>query len=165
MQTSRKGKINSNTKILGYFNTILTCMGISNKEEIQKGSQALNVLLYFLPLHLFQTLQYGRKSSIKADIFRGRNLFSRIARVGKMREMSQYKNDNSKLVLTSICIVQFSSVSQSCLTICDPMNHSTPGLPVHHQLPLPTQTHVPIYMCMYMYVYVYVCIIYIITYI
>ena len=31
--------------------------------------------------------------------------------------------------------VQFSSVSQSCLSLCDPMNHSTPGLPVHHQLP------------------------------
>ena len=31
--------------------------------------------------------------------------------------------------------VQFSSVAQSCLTLCDPMNHSTPGLPVHHQLP------------------------------
>ena len=29
----------------------------------------------------------------------------------------------------------FSSVTQSCLTLCDPMNHSTPGLPVHHQLP------------------------------
>ena len=29
--------------------------------------------------------------------------------------------------------VQFSSVAQSCLTLCDPMNHSTPGLPVHHQ--------------------------------
>ena len=38
--------------------------------------------------------------------------------------------------------VQFSSVSQSCLTLCDPMNHNTPGLPVHHQLPEPTQTHV-----------------------
>ena len=38
--------------------------------------------------------------------------------------------------------VQFSSVAQSCLTPCDPMNHSTPGLPVHHQLPEFTQTHV-----------------------
>ena len=38
--------------------------------------------------------------------------------------------------------VQFSSVTQSCLTICDPMNRSTPGLPVHHQLPEFTQTHV-----------------------
>ena len=38
--------------------------------------------------------------------------------------------------------VQFSSVTQSCPTRCDPMNHSTPGLPVHHQLPESTQTHV-----------------------
>ena len=38
--------------------------------------------------------------------------------------------------------VQFSSVNQSCLTLCDPMNHSTPGLPVHHQLLEFTQTHV-----------------------
>ena len=37
---------------------------------------------------------------------------------------------------------QFSSVSQSCLTACDPMNRSTPGLPVHHQLPEFTQTHI-----------------------
>ena len=38
--------------------------------------------------------------------------------------------------------VQFSSVAQSCLIHCDPMNHSTPGLPVHHQLLEFTQTHV-----------------------
>ena len=38
--------------------------------------------------------------------------------------------------------VQFSSVPQSCLTLCDPMNLSTTGLPVHHQLPEFTQTHV-----------------------
>ena len=38
--------------------------------------------------------------------------------------------------------LQFSSVTQSYLTFCDPMNHSTPGLPVHHHLPELTQTHV-----------------------
>ena len=38
-------------------------------------------------------------------------------------------------------IYQFSSVAQSCPTLCDPMNCSTPGLPVHHQLPELTQTH------------------------
>ena len=38
--------------------------------------------------------------------------------------------------------VQFSSVAQSCLTLCDPMNCTTPGLPVHHQLPEFTQTHI-----------------------
>ena len=38
--------------------------------------------------------------------------------------------------------VQFSSVAQLCLTLCDPMNHSTPGLPIHYRLPEFTQTHV-----------------------
>ena len=38
--------------------------------------------------------------------------------------------------------VQFSSVAQSCPTLWDPMNRSTPGLPVHHHLPEFTQTHV-----------------------
>ena len=38
--------------------------------------------------------------------------------------------------------VQFSTVAQSCPTLCDPMNRRTPGLPVHHQLPESTQTHV-----------------------
>ena len=38
--------------------------------------------------------------------------------------------------------IQFSSVAQLCPTLCYPMNHSTPGLPVHHQLPEFTQTHV-----------------------
>ena len=42
----------------------------------------------------------------------------------------------------SISSVQLSSVAQSCPTLCDPMNHSMPGLPVHHQLPKFTQTHV-----------------------
>ena len=38
--------------------------------------------------------------------------------------------------------IQFSSVSQSCPTLCNPMNCSMPGLPVHHQLPECTQTHI-----------------------
>ena len=58
------------------------------------------------------------------------------------------------LVFVSICmhvkvyvcwvkkVSQFSSVTQSCLTLCNPMNCSTPGLPVHHQLLQVTQTQV-----------------------
>ena len=38
---------------------------------------------------------------------------------------------------------QFSSVTWSCPALCDPVDCSTPGLPVHHQLPEPIQTHVP----------------------
>ena len=49
---------------------------------------------------------------------------------------------NPDLINSARNSVQFSSVAQSCLTLCDPMNRSTPGLPVHHQLPEFTQTHV-----------------------
>ena len=51
-----------------------------------------------------------------------------------------------QISIVILCIflvaVQFSSVAQSCPTLCDPMNLSTPGLPVHHQLLEFTQTHV-----------------------
>ena len=45
-------------------------------------------------------------------------------------------------IIILILSVQFSSVAQSCPTLCDPVTHSMPGLPVHHQLPEFTQTHV-----------------------
>ena len=47
----------------------------------------------------------------------------------------------SSCLLRCINSVQFSSVTQSCLTLCNPMNRSTPGLPVHHQRLEFTQTH------------------------
>ena len=48
----------------------------------------------------------------------------------------------SLIISNQFSSVQFSSVAQSCPTLCDPINHSTPGLPVHHQLPEFTQTHI-----------------------
>ena len=45
-------------------------------------------------------------------------------------------------VCVCVCMYKFSSVTQSCPTLCDPMNCSTPGLPVHHQLLEFTQTQV-----------------------
>ena len=44
--------------------------------------------------------------------------------------------------MTVVYHIQFSSVAQSCLTLYDPMNHMTPSLPVHHELPEFTQTQV-----------------------
>ena len=52
------------------------------------------------------------------------------------------KKVESKSVLYYFSSVQFSSVAQSYLTLCDHMNHSTPGLPVHLLLPEFTRTHV-----------------------
>ena len=47
-----------------------------------------------------------------------------------------------EVLSTVFSLVQFTSVSQSCMNLCHPMDCSTPGLPVHHQLPELTQTHV-----------------------
>ena len=58
--------------------------------------------------------------------------------IGAMKLKDTYSLEG-KLWPTS---VQFNSVTQSCPTLCDPMNCSTPGLPVHQQLPEFTQTHV-----------------------
>ena len=58
-----------------------------------------------------------------------------------------WEGEGGDIITTSIVslwegMVQFSSVAQLCPTLCDPVNRSTPGLPVHHQLPEFTQTHV-----------------------
>ena len=61
------------------------------------------------------------------------------------RHQSPLRVDSRPLPAHSLCQLTdelFSSVAQSCLTLCDPMDCSTPGLPVHHQLPEFTQTHV-----------------------
>ena len=52
------------------------------------------------------------------------------------------RNDNRAYINVCLQSVQFSSVAQSCPTLCDPMYRSTPCLPVQHHLPEFTQTHV-----------------------
>ena len=61
----------------------------------------------------------------------------------KISLIREVKNGETKEnSLRRLSSVQFSSVAQSCPTLCDPMNRSMPGLPVHHQLPESTQIHV-----------------------
>ena len=67
----------------------------------------------------------------------------KMAEIGRQFALEQIRLDwfiND--LLLSYAFSQFSSVAQSCPTLCDPMNHSTPGFPVHHHLPEFTQTHV-----------------------
>ena len=63
----------------------------------------------------------------------GRKLTNHLVTLAKTRTLD---------LVSDMSSVQFSSVTQSCPTLCDPMNRSTPGLPVHHQLPEFTQTYV-----------------------
>ena len=56
--------------------------------------------------------------------------------------MTLIQHKDNGLSLRRQSVISVSSVAQSCPTLCDPMNCSTPGLPVHHQLPEFTQTHV-----------------------
>ena len=58
-------------------------------------------------------------------------------RMDKIKIMNECSN--TKQILR---VYQFSSVTQSCPTPCNPMDCSTPGFPVHHQLPELAQTHV-----------------------
>ena len=67
------------------------------------------------------------------------SIFSKLYKFPLTRQLNYSKY---KRTIFSLLIIQFSSVAQSCPTLCDPMNCSTPGLPVHHQLPEFTQTHV-----------------------
>ena len=60
----------------------------------------------------------------------------------KGKNEENHKQENTNGFINSSHSVQFTSVTQSYPTLCEPMNCSTPGLPVHHQPPDSTQTHV-----------------------
>ena len=67
-------------------------------------------------------------------------LFTLLVYMGADCSYTMYLKININVHITYLSSGQFSSVAQSCLTLCDPVNRSTPGLPVHHQLPESTQS-------------------------
>ena len=72
---------------------------------------------------------------IKRHLLLGRKVMTNLDSIFKSRDI---------ILPTKVSLVrsdQIRSVGQSCPTLCDPMNRSTPGLPVHHQLPEFTETH------------------------
>ena len=87
--------------------------------------------------------RYADDTALKAKS--KKELKSLLMKVKEKSEKASLKLNIQKTKIMSsgsISSVQFSSVAQSCLTLCDTMNLSMPGLPVHHQLPEFTQTHV-----------------------
>ena len=95
-------------------------------DEKEKFEVAMMLVLYMKEGAISQ----GMKGFLKAGKDKQRDC---------LLETSGGKQSLPTLIFSS---VQFSSVAQSCPTLCSPMNCSTPGLPVHHQLPEFTQTHV-----------------------
>ena len=83
---------------------------------------------------------------VQARFRKGRGTRDQIANILWIIEKAREFQKNIHFCLTDYAkafdCVRFSSVTQSCPTLCDPMDCSTPGLPVHHLVPEFTQTHV-----------------------
>ena len=95
---------------------------------------SISILIVFESIELNAVLVYDYRQREKRDQ-RGHSSATVNVRRSGTRDTHKEKQNKTD-------VVQFSSLTQSCLTLCDPMNHSTPGLPVHHQLLEFTQTHV-----------------------
>ena len=99
-------------------------------------------ILYLLSRsHCIPLLQWGSHYILLQGIY------PKITKTLIRKDMYPYVHhsiiyNNHDMKETKVPIIHFSSVAPSCLTLCDPMNCSMPGLPVHHQLLEYTQTHV-----------------------
>ena len=92
-------------------------------------------------IHVFLRMHTLRQSSAKESHVNG--LFSnQRTKVLPIITLVMFNKVGYEKKASHLYSVQFNSVAQSCPTLCDPMNRSTPSLPVHHQLPEFTQTHV-----------------------
>ena len=110
------GSPGKNTGVDCHF--LLQCMKVKSESEITQSCPTLS-----------DPMDYSPPGSSVHGIFQARVL-----------EWGAIAFSMSHLSLTQF--MNLSSVTQSCPTLCDPMNRSTPGLPVHRQLPEFTQTHV-----------------------
>ena len=104
---------------------VILCFGLCARGQVKT---VLGVL------HDFEERIQESEQSWQIGAWRVRHPCSIVSFLGALRMVFSAPNQDSS--------VQFSSVSQSCPTLCNPMNRSMPGLHVHHQLLGPTQTHV-----------------------
>ena len=91
-----------------------------------------------------KNLRYANDRTLMAENEELKSLLMRVKEERRMKEKSGLKFNIQKTKIMAsglISSVKFSSVAQSCPTLCHPMNCSMPGLSVHHQLPEFTQTH------------------------
>ena len=120
------------------------------------------IFIYIVQSYALQVMSCGEQGCYGVKRFKQFYItFVQHKKLGlsRMKDASNKAQSNSIMVIENLCTVygdafgkevcnmcfssvQFSSVAQSCPTLCDPMNHSTPGLSVYHQLPEFTETQV-----------------------
>ena len=123
------------------YKSLMTDKGGSSPGHYKWEQKGTKVKLFWIS-YIFQRKQ----------LLTGKNLVSMTIRVHLYIPINGYLVIQSREGMNSFFLflvhyysyhsVQFSSVAQSCPTLCNPMNCRTPGLPVHHQLPEFTRTHV-----------------------
>ena len=102
----------------------------------QIDGKTVEIVTVFILLSSKITADGDCSHDIKRLLLLGRKVMTNLDSILKSRDIT---------LPTKVCLassVQFSSVAQLCLTLCDPLNYGTPGLPGHNQLPEFTQTHV-----------------------
>ena len=87
-------------------------------------------------------LRYADDTILMAESKELKSLLMKVKEESEKVDIKLNIQKTKIMAYSPISSVQFSSVAQSCLSLCDPMNHSTPGLLVHDQLLESTQTHV-----------------------
>ena len=116
---------------------LIKLTNIKHKEQILKAAREKHRITHkWIPIRItadlsIETLRAMREWQETLKVMKESNLQARL--LYPARISFKYEGE--------IKSFQFSSVAQSCPTLCDPMNCSTPGLLVHHQLPEFTQTH------------------------
>ena len=119
------------------------CANICPLSQYTTQPSLLCLPLLLLPSIFLSIRVFSNESAL---CIRWPNYWSFSFSISPSNEYSELISFSIRLVWSPCCPresqVQFSLIAQSCPTLCNPMNCSMPGLPVHHQLPESTQTHV-----------------------
>ena len=98
-----------------------------------------STLKEIIPESTFEGLMLMVKLQYFGTLIQRADSLKNTLKMGKIEGKRRRQWQSMRWLIASL--TQFSLVAQSCLTLSDPMNRSTPGLPVHHQLPESTQIH------------------------
>ena len=124
-------------KLFGQLNIFIYWATVPRFSQSRTQLKWLSMHIY---IYIYMQILFSLNKKENSDTFYNMRMNLEVITLGKT-SWSQ-KDRHCMIPLIWDTSVQFSSVTQSCLTLCNPMNCSMSGLPVYHQLPEFTQTHV-----------------------